>query len=104
MPLDAICLQAVLQELTPEITGVKIEKVQQPAPEAASDTIVVVANGRPVTLSGKKEYIYVDIFDYIDFDLSAPRGKSVVTLLNGMKAGYVETLKQGDRIDIYWEN
>ena len=80
------------------------EKAQQPAPEAAPDTIVVVANGRPVTLSGKKEYIYVDIFDYIDFDLSAPRGKSVVTLLNGMKAGYVETLKQGDRIDIYWEN
>lgn len=80
------------------------EKAEQSAPDTTSDTIVVVANGRPVTLSGKKEYIYVDIFDYIDFDLSAPRGKSVVTLLNGVKAGYVETLKQGDRIDIYWEN
>ena len=64
---------------------------------------MVIANGKPVTLSGKKEYIYVDIFDYIDFDLTQPKGKSVVTLLNGVKAGYVDILKNGDQIEIYWE-
>ena len=41
MPLDAICLQAVVQELTPEITGTKIEKVQQPA----RDQVVLLLRG-----------------------------------------------------------
>lgn len=71
--------------------------------ENDASTIMVIANGKPVTLSGKKEYIYVDIFDYIDFDLTQPKGKSVVTLLNGAKAGYVDILKNGDQIEIYWE-
>jgi len=71
--------------------------------EPANSTIMVIANGRPVTLSGKKDYIYVDIFDYIDFDLTQPQGKSVVTLLNGVKAGYVDVLKNGDQIEIFWE-
>lgn len=80
-----------------------------PANKAGSDgaagyeSITVIANGRPVTMSGKKDYIFVDIFDYIEFDLSKPQGSSVVTLLNGAKASYVEFLKNGDQIEIYWE-
>jgi len=31
MPMDAICLQAVLQEVRPVLTGLRIEKVNQPA-------------------------------------------------------------------------
>ena len=31
MPLDAVCLAGVLEELRPEIVGLRIEKVQQPA-------------------------------------------------------------------------
>ena len=31
MPLDAVCLQAVVAELEPQITGSRIEKIQQPA-------------------------------------------------------------------------
>ena len=41
MPLDAICLQHCLQELIPEITGAKIEKVQQPA----RDQVVLLLRG-----------------------------------------------------------
>ncbi len=70
---------------------------------AGYESITVIANGRPVTMSGKKDYIFVDIFDYIEFDLSKPQGSSVVTLLNGAKASYVEFLKNGDQIEIYWE-
>ena len=33
MPLDAICLQGVVKELSPQITGSRIEKIQQPARE-----------------------------------------------------------------------
>lgn len=41
MPLDAICLQAVTAELAPQITGSRIEKIQQPA----RDQIVLLLRG-----------------------------------------------------------
>ena len=31
MPLDAICLRAVMNELRPKLIGARIDKVQQPA-------------------------------------------------------------------------
>ncbi|MGM9662095.1 MAG: NFACT family protein [Oscillospiraceae bacterium] len=41
MPLDAICLRALLRELAPEITGARVEKVQQPA----RDQVVLLLRG-----------------------------------------------------------
>ncbi len=66
-------------------------------------TLAVTVNGQPVILKGKKNYIYVDVFDYIDFDLSTPHGSSVATMRNGEKAGYIDVLSEGDRLEIYWE-
>ncbi len=63
----------------------------------------VIVNGKSVTLSGKNRYVYVDVFDFIDFDLSKPQGKCVATNLNGRKADYMEYLKNGDVLDIHWE-
>ena len=31
MALDAICLQAVIEELKPQLLGLRIDKVQQPS-------------------------------------------------------------------------
>ena len=45
-----------------------------------------------------------DVFDHIDFDLSKPKGKTVETLINGRKAQYVEPLKTGDVLDIFWKD
>lgn len=64
----------------------------------------VIVNSLPVTLQGKSSYVFVDVFSFIDFDLSTPAGRSIVTLLNGRNAEYMEPLKSGDVIDIYWEN
>ncbi|MBQ8596958.1 MAG: rod shape-determining protein [Lachnospiraceae bacterium] len=66
--------------------------------------IYVVVNGKPVNLTGKKGYIYVDVFDVIDFDLSRPRGKGIVTTLNGRPAQYMEPIGNGDVIEIYWQS
>ena len=41
MPLDAICLQGVVAELTPQVVGSRIEKIQQPA----RDQIVLSLRG-----------------------------------------------------------
>ena len=41
MPLDAVCLQAVLAELRPQLLGLRIDKVQQPA----RDQVVLLLRG-----------------------------------------------------------
>ena len=62
----------------------------------------MIVNDSPITLQGKLEYIFVDVFDYIDFDLSKPDGRSIVTQLNGSTPNYMQVLQEGDRIEIYW--
>ena len=41
MPLDAICLQAIVQELRPQLLGTRIDKVQQPA----RDQVILLLRG-----------------------------------------------------------
>ena len=36
---------------------------------SVSSSITVIANGRPYTLTGKLQYVFVDIFDKMEFDL-----------------------------------
>ena len=66
----------------------------------------VIVNHSPITMRGKAQYVFVDVFDYIDFDLgtSASAGRSIVTNLNGRPAQYMEPLSEGDVIEIYWKN
>ena len=68
--------------------------------------LTVIVNHSPITMRGKAQYVFVDVFDYIDFDLgtSASAGRSIVTNLNGRPAQYMESLSEGDVIEIYWKN
>lgn len=72
-------------------------------PDNEIKSIVVIVNKQPVTLEGKTSYVFVDVFDVIDFDLSKPQGKNIVTNLNGRPAQYMESLQDGDVIEIYWK-
>lgn len=72
--------------------------------EANYQTVTVFVNGDPVTMDNKPGYVFVDIFEYIDFDLkNRPKGKGIVTELNSKKAVFSEPLKDGDFLDIRWE-
>ncbi len=88
----------------PEQVGVSHTEQSSEATTAPVQ-IVVFVNKKTVVLSGKHQYIYVDIFDYIDFNVSATasKGRTIVTLLNGSPAQYMEPLKEGDRIEVYWK-
>lgn len=78
------------------------ETAEEPKPEPKIPiTMTVIVNNRPIVLKGKSSYVYVDVFEYIDFDLSKPQG-TIVTTLNGRAAQYMENLQNGDRIEIYW--
>ncbi len=50
----------------------------------------------------KDKFIFVDIFDYIDFDLSRLQGELCLKI-NGKDAEYMEELKDGDKIIALWE-
>ena len=79
------------------------DKNEEPVQEPAVHSIVVLVNKTPVPLEGKTGYIFVDVFDKIDFDLSRPKGKGIVTTLNGRPAQYMEPIHDGDVIEIYWQ-
>lgn len=72
--------------------------------DTVSIPLSVVVNGQPVLLKGKDKYVFVDVFDAIDFDTRDSRGRAIVTLINGERCGYSDRLKVGDKIDIYWKD
>jgi len=73
---------------------------QEKAPEKTE--IHVLANGKQILMTGKSSYVFVDVFDYIDFDLKNLQGVSVATILNNREAQYMEELHEGDILEIYW--
>lgn len=67
------------------------------------NTVLVYINGQPVKLTGKPQYIFVDIFDFYEFDLTASNGRAIITNLNGENASYSAVLKTGDTIELRWK-
>lgn len=70
--------------------------------EEQEKLMYVIVNGEVVSMPYKEDYIFVSIFDFIDFDLASPRG-SIVLKLNGERAAYTDSLKDGDSLEIYWD-
>lgn len=84
------------------LTSADVKKeVTEEAP-VENKRVIVMVNRKPVVLHGKPRYVFVDIFDYIDFDLSTPQG-AIVTTLNGVQAQFMEELHDGDMIEVYWK-
>ncbi len=65
--------------------------------------VIVIVNQKPIVMRGKKNYTFVDIFDYINFDTSKMRGSGIATLVNGKDAQYTQKLYNGDKIEVYWK-
>ena len=87
------------EEMTPETSG-----ETKAAESEKKDTVcVVTVNGETVELTGKEDYIFVDVFDRITFDLNAGNGRAIATLVNGMEAEFSQPLNNGDRVEIYWK-
>lgn len=65
-------------------------------------TINVTVNGDQIKLEGKKRYIFIDVFNHMDFDRFSRKG-TLILKLNGTEARYTDVLKDNDKIEIYWE-
>ena len=68
-----------------------------------SKEVKIEVNKKSITLKDKEKYVFVDIFDYVEFDLSISKG-NLILMINGSKASYYQQIKHGDVIEIYWEN
>lgn len=79
------------------------DKETEEEEDTSPKEIVVIVNRQAVTMNGKHKYVYVDVFEYINFDLTAGAGRAIVTTLNGKPAEYMEEIKDGDIIEIYWK-
>ncbi|AEV68841.1 cell division FtsA domain-containing protein [Acetivibrio clariflavus] len=64
----------------------------------------IIVNGENMSIKNNNDskFIFVDIFNYIDFDLSKPKG-NIVLKLNGKNAAFTDIVNSGDVIDIYWD-
>lgn len=82
-------------------SSAKETAAEEKAPEEAG--LHVTVNHEPVYLSGKSSYIFVDIFNVIDFDVHAGGGRPIVTTINGAPCGYSDELHEGDDILVYWK-
>ncbi len=71
--------------------------------QCTEQSILIQCNGKPLQIPRKNcSNIFVDIFEHIDFDRSAVRGKLVLNL-NGNEASYTDLIETGDEIHIYWD-
>ena len=76
----------------------------KPSAKSGKNKIITVSvNNQKVILKDKEEYVFVDVVDHIDFDLKNPKGTVLITNINGRKAEFLEPIKTGDIIEIYWE-
>lgn len=66
--------------------------------------IEVCVNDAKIKLTSikKNNFVFIDIFDFIDFDLTRVQG-SLELLLNDKPADYYEAIKSGDNIKIFWK-
>ena len=88
-------------EPSPENADVEMDVAPEEKKEAVDRSVFV--NGEVIVMHGKPEYVFIDVFDYIDFDLSDSRGRAIITTVNDKNAFYTQTLDEGDEIVIRWE-
>jgi len=62
----------------------------------------ITVNGEKIVLTEDRPYIFVDVFSFINFDLTTPKG-NIVLKLNGRPANFTDSIQQGDAVEIYWE-
>ncbi len=85
------------------VSGTALRITQEGSVSGGVRALTVYVNKKPVVMTGKESYVFVDVFSFINFDLNASAGRAIVTNINGRRAEYMEPLTNGDIIDIYWE-
>lgn len=90
MPLDAICLQGVVGELAPQLTGSRIEKIQQPA----RDQIILLLRGsRRLFLNAGANQSRIHLTEQLRDNPSQPP-MFCMLLRKHLSGGIIESVRQ----------
>ena len=90
MPLDAICLQGVMGELAPQLTGSRIEKIQQPA----RDQIILLLRGsRRLFLNAGANQPRIHLTEQLRDNPSQPP-MFCMLLRKHLSGGIIESIRQ----------
>ncbi|MDI3534234.1 MAG: hypothetical protein PWQ82_599 [Thermosediminibacterales bacterium] len=90
--ITKICVNDKTIEILPDIyiNGIKTNDINTEIPDGAKITFSI------------RSAILSDVFNYISIDAKKPFG-SLITKVNGKDADFVTPIKNGDKIEIYWE-
>ena len=99
-------IEEILEGTIEEVAFDKVNNISKEDTEDKEDSkekgIIVTFNNKKLTLLEQKDYIIVDVFNYIDFDASKVKG-IVNLILNGEKVGYTAKIKDGDKIELFFD-
>ncbi|MDE6024859.1 MAG: rod shape-determining protein [Lachnospiraceae bacterium] len=101
--IDSVEESAESDEESTEIAEESTEPEKQSIKEPSAIDLHILVNSVPVTLKGKMNYIFVDIFDFYDFDRSKVMGSKLITTVNGHRTEYMDPIYEGAVVEIYWE-
>lgn len=81
-----------------------LEKSQK-QPVNDGNSIMVLLNGKWITVENgeSNSVLFVDMLNYIDIVTQNSQGR-IVLKLNDIEASYVDTIKNGDKVEIMWKN
>lgn len=65
------------------------------------EVVTVTLNGKKINLTGKKQYIFVDVLNHMEMAPAAHTSPPVLRL-NGAAARFTDALEEGDSVEIYW--
>lgn len=72
------------------------------SPKKVSNKIKVTVNGTKVILTGKPDYVLVDILDFYKFDMSEYKGKLILEVNDRGDKDFTTPIHNGDRIKMAW--
>lgn len=95
--------RARLRENMERLAASKPEEPEPVFREQLPRDLLVYVNEKEVILKNKSEYIFVDVLDFYDFDVSRAQGASLVLQVNGAEADFTTPVNENDRISLYWK-
>ncbi|MDE5864889.1 MAG: hypothetical protein K2H34_11150, partial [Lachnospiraceae bacterium] len=96
--------EAGLQEFEgPAKSDLVNQWIEERSKNAKAVDMKVTVNDSPITLTGKSNYVFVDIFDKYEFDLKTIKGSVLVQKIDGQAAEHFSPLHEGAVIELYWK-
>ncbi len=69
--------------------------------EKDKNRIIIWVNDEEIEMHDRKDYMFLDIFNYIDFNTDKAQG-DLILKINNRPANYADVINDGDRIELRW--